>query len=95
MLKHLDSLFIVKSELEGDASPDISGLIGQYAHGNEPSHHILYFYTMAGQPWKTADRVREVLAKLYTYHSRRAFGQRRRRANVSMVHSFFARLLSG
>ena len=65
MLKHLDSLFIVKSELEGDASPDISGLIGQYAHGNEPSHHILYFYTMAGQPWKTADRVREVLAKLY------------------------------
>lgn len=65
-LTKLDSLFTVSSVLEGeDISPDISGLIGQYAHGNEPSHHILYFYTMAGQPWKTADRVREVLATLY------------------------------
>ena len=52
----LDSLFTVSSVVEGaETSPDISGLIGQYAHGNEPSHHILYFYTMAGQPWKTAD----------------------------------------
>lgn len=66
-VEKLDSLFIVPSILEGDEiPPDISGLIGQYAHGNEPSHHILYFYTMAGQPWKTADRVREVLATLYT-----------------------------
>ena len=56
---------MITSVLEGDASPDISGLIGQYAHGNEPSHHILYFYTMAGQPWKTADKVREVLTTLY------------------------------
>lgn len=62
----LDSLFTVSSELEGDnVPPDISGLIGQYAHGNEPSHHILYFYTMLGSPWKTADRVREVLSTLY------------------------------
>ena len=67
MIEKLDSLFIVSSVLEGeDVSPDISGLIGQYAHGNEPSHHILYLYAMAGQPWKTADRVREVLADLYT-----------------------------
>ena len=66
-LTKLDSLFTVSSVIEGTAaSPDISGLIGQYAHGNEPSHHILYFYTMAGQPWKTADRVREVLSTLYT-----------------------------
>ena len=65
-LNKLDSLFTVSSVLEGDdVSPDISGLIGQYAHGNEPSHHILYFYTMAGQPWKTADKVREVLKHLY------------------------------
>ena len=65
-LQKLDSLFVVNSDIEGgNTSPDISGLIGQYAHGNEPSHHILYFYTMAGQPWKTADRVREVLAHLY------------------------------
>lgn len=67
LLGKLDSLFIVSSVIEGEeASPDISGLIGQYAHGNEPSHHILYFYTMAGQPWKTADRVREVLSTLYS-----------------------------
>ena len=65
-IQKLDNLFTVSSELEGEASPDISGLIGQYAHGNEPSHHILYLYTMAGQPWKTADRVREVLHTLYT-----------------------------
>ena len=65
LLEKLDSLFVVSSELEGDASPDISGLIGQYAHGNEPSHHILYLYTMLGQPHKTADKVREVLTTLY------------------------------
>ena len=66
-LNKLDSLFTVSSVIEGEeTSPDISGLIGQYAHGNEPSHHILYFYTMAGQPWKTADRVREVLSTLYS-----------------------------
>lgn len=66
LLNKLDSLFTVSSVLEGeDVSPDISGLIGQYAHGNEPSHHILYFYTMAGQPWKTADKVRQVLSTLY------------------------------
>ena len=61
----LDSLFVVSSVLEGAASPDISGLIGQYAHGNEPSHHVVYLYTMIGQPWKTADKVREILTTLY------------------------------
>ena len=67
LLNKLDSLFVVSSVVEGEeASPDISGLIGQYAHGNEPSHHILYFYTMAGKPWKTADLVRRVLDELYT-----------------------------
>lgn len=66
MLEKLDSLFVVSSIIEGDASPDISGLIGQYAHGNEPSHHILYLYTMLGEPGKTAERVREVLATQYT-----------------------------
>lgn len=65
-IQKLDSLFIVDSKLEGDiTSPDISGLIGQYAHGNEPSHHILYFYTMVGQPWKGADLIRRVLSELY------------------------------
>ena len=66
MLEKLDSLFTVSSVVAGaETSPDISGLIGQYAHGNEPSHHILYLYTMLGQPWKTADKVREVLTTLY------------------------------
>ena len=66
-INKLDSLFLVSSVIKGEnASADISGLIGQYAHGNEPSHHILYFYTMAGQPWKTADRVREVVGTLYS-----------------------------
>ncbi len=67
MLEKLDSLFTVSSVLEGDnASPDISGLIGQYAHGNEPVHHVLYMYSMLGQPEKTASRVREVLNTLYS-----------------------------
>lgn len=61
----LDSLFLAPSTLDGDASPDISGLIGQYAHGNEPSHHILYLYSILGQPHKTAKRVREVLDTQY------------------------------
>ncbi|WP_321424465.1 GH92 family glycosyl hydrolase [uncultured Bacteroides sp.] len=62
----LDSLFLAKGDLGKDASPDISGLIGQYAHGNEPSHHITYMYAYVGQPWKTADKVREIMNTLYT-----------------------------
>ena len=49
-----------------EASNDITGLIGQYAHGNEPSHHITYLYAYAGQPWKTADKVRFILDSLYS-----------------------------
>lgn len=62
----LDSLFVVEGDLGEHASPDISGLIGQYAHGNEPSHHVIYMYAYAGQPWKVADRVRQTLATMYT-----------------------------
>lgn len=65
-VKKLDSLFIVEGDLGAEASPDVSGLIGQYAHGNEPSHHILYLYPYLGQPWKTADRVREVVYTMYS-----------------------------
>lgn len=66
-VKHLDELFNTKEAVTGsDASPDISGLIGQYAHGNEPSHHTIYFYTMLGEPDKAADRVRQVLDEFYT-----------------------------
>ena len=65
-LSKLDSLFVVPSELEDGASPDISGMIGQYAHGNEPSHHILYYYTMLGYPQKTYRLVSRVLETLYS-----------------------------
>ncbi len=61
----LDSLFIVNGDMGAEASPDITGLIGQYAHGNEPSHHILYMYNYVGQPWKGAEKIRYVLANLY------------------------------
>jgi len=61
----LDSLFIVHGDMGADASPDITGLIGQYAHGNEPSHHILYMYNYVGQPWKGAEKIRYVLKNLY------------------------------
>lgn len=68
-LAKLDELFSTSSKITGeDASPDISGLIGQYAHGNEPSHHIIYFYTMLGEPDKAADRIVEVLKNFYTTH---------------------------
>ncbi len=47
------------------ASMDITGLIGQYAHGNEPSHHIPYLFSYVGQPWKTAEKVRKIMTTLY------------------------------
>lgn len=65
-VKKLDELFTASSELTGDnISPDISGLIGQYAHGNEPSHHIAYLYDYAGAPWKTQEKIREILETQY------------------------------
>ena len=65
MLAKLDSLFLQPSALGEEASPDISGMIGQYAHGNEPSHHILYLYTMLGHPERTSELVHHVLETLY------------------------------
>ena len=65
-INKLDSLFSVSSEIEGaNASADITGLIGQYAHGNEPSHHIAYLYDYLGQPWKTQEIVDTILTTLY------------------------------
>ena len=61
----LDSLFIVEGDLGEEAPPDISGLIGQYAHGNEPSHHVLYLYNYVGQPWKGEQLIRRTLRDLY------------------------------
>ncbi len=62
----LDSLFTASSALEGElVSADISGLIGQYAHGNEPSHHIIHLYNYVGQPWRTQELADQVLRTLY------------------------------
>lgn len=61
----LDSLFIVSGDLGAEASPDISGLIGQYAHGNEPSHHVLYMYNYINQQWKAAPMLRDVMYNQY------------------------------
>ena len=62
----LDSLFTAEGEMGAEASPDISGLIGMYAHGNEPSHHVTYLYSYAGEPWKTAEKVRFIQDEFYT-----------------------------
>jgi hypothetical protein len=61
----LDALFTTTDKLAGREQPDITGLIGQYAHGNEPSHHIAYLYNYAGQPWKTQKYVRQILDNFY------------------------------
>ncbi len=61
----LDALFAAPSTLPRDAPPDISGLIGQYAHGNEPDQHVPYLYAYVGQPWKTQALVRKILTTMY------------------------------
>ena len=61
----LDSLFALQALPDPKAPPDIAGLIGQYAHGNEPCHHIIYLYAYAGQQWKSAEKARYVLKNLY------------------------------
>ncbi len=61
----LDALFAAPSTLPKDAPPDISGLLGQYAHGNEPDQHVPYLYAYVGQPWKTQALVRKLLDTMY------------------------------
>lgn len=52
---------------DGDfTSPDASGFIGQYAHGNEPSHHIAYMYSYIGEAWKTQERIRQIIDTMYS-----------------------------
>ncbi|TNJ44913.1 GH92 family glycosyl hydrolase [Tamlana fucoidanivorans] len=65
----LDELFTTSSEIKGEhVSSDISGLIGQYAHGNEPSHHITHMYNFVGQPWKTQKLTDDIMSTLYFNH---------------------------
>ncbi len=61
----LDGLFTAAPDLPPDAPPDIAGMVGQYAHGNEPSHHIAYLYVYAGAPSKTQARVRSLMDTMY------------------------------
>lgn len=65
-ISKLDSLFSLEPKVYGDgALVDVTGLIGQYAHGNEPSHHITYLYTLAGAPWKTQQLIPKILKEQY------------------------------
>ncbi len=63
--RKLDQMFAAESRTTGREQVDITGLIGQYAHGNEPSHHIAYLYNYAGEPWKTQFRVRQIMDEFY------------------------------
>ncbi len=63
--KKLNELFTTSDKLTGRVQPDITGLIGQYAHGNEPSHHIPYLFNYANQPWQTAMYVRKIMDEFY------------------------------
>ena len=64
-VQKLDSLFDQPSYLTGVYAADVSGLVGQYAQGNQPSQHLAYLYVYAGQPWKTQYRVRQVIERTY------------------------------
>ncbi|MGL5890247.1 MAG: GH92 family glycosyl hydrolase, partial [Bacteroidia bacterium] len=66
LANHLDKMFTSSAETSGREQADITGRIGQYAHGNEPSHHSAYLYAYTGQHWKTQQRVREICSTLYT-----------------------------
>jgi predicted alpha-1,2-mannosidase len=61
----LDSLFVIQSAPDPNAPPDIAGLIGQYAHGDEPSHATIYLYPYSGEQWKTAEKARFIMKNLY------------------------------
>lgn len=61
----LNHLFTTEDKLSGRHQSDITGLIGQYAHGNEPSHHIAYLFNYVGQPWRTQELVHQVMTTLY------------------------------
>ena len=64
-IREMDRLFTLESdEMQLDVS-DVTGLMGQYAHGNEPSHHMAYLYNYVGQPWKTQELTRRLLHEMY------------------------------
>ena len=63
--ERLDTLFTLPPNDDGTAVADVSGLIGDYAHGNEPCHHVAYLYNFVGQPWKTQEKIHEIAERFY------------------------------
>jgi putative alpha-1,2-mannosidase len=91
----LDQLFDAKVDpAQFKDVEDITGLIGWYAHGNEPSHHIAYLYDYAGAPWKTQQRLKQIMDSQYA-RGRTACRQRRPRPDVGVVRLHRAGLLPG
>ena len=82
-LNKLDSLFTLKLET---TQADVTGLIGQYAHGNEPSHHVTYLYALAGRPERTQELIREIFDTPIFTQTKRIMRKRRLRTNVSLVY---------
>jgi len=62
----LDTLFSISSKLDENTPSDVSGLIGQYAQGNEPSHHVAYLFNYGDAPWKTQERIHQIMTTLYS-----------------------------
>ena len=65
-ISHLNRMFTTESDMADHDIPDITGLIGQDAHGNEPSHHVAYLYNFVNQPWKTQQRIHQIINEMYT-----------------------------
>ena len=80
-------------KLDYSHAEDIAGLIGQYIHGNEPSHHVAYLYDHAGAPWRTQARLKQIVDEPVQAHARRPVGQRRPRPDVGLARVHRARLL--
>ena len=94
--RRIDAVFDAKVDPKLFAHmEDITGLIGWYAHGNEPSHHVAYLYDYAGQPWRTQERLKQIMDSQYARTRRRPRRQRRPRPDVGLVRVHRARLLSG
>lgn len=65
-INRLDTFFVLEAPADKEVLVDLTGSIGQYAHGNEPSHHIIYMYSYVGQQWKTAEKARYIMNEFYT-----------------------------
>lgn len=92
----LDSLFMLDTIAENTGFvSDVSGFIGQYAHGNEPSHHVVYLYNYVDQPWKTQELIPEIFERFYKSKTRWFVWKRRLWTDVCMVYFFFDGILSG